>query len=189
MNEKDRREYVSKVLVVKHVIRQEEQKEPAEEDEEESTASAADRSSSEHEEEVEKKPMHVLPSYIRRFKSNLVLSDHHAGDLDHHIRTRDSTKKEPGKCAICLNPYEVGEEICWSRNPDCLHLFHHECIKEWLLQHDHCPCCRADYLASKDGHEETKKVHAENSNSSSDDLDTPPSYHTGNAPWAWTFPP
>jgi hypothetical protein len=181
MNEKDRREYVSKVLVVKHVIRQEEQQGSSGEDKEESTSSTADRSSSEHEEEVEEKPMHVLPSYIRRFKSNLILSDHAADDLG-HTRTRDSTKKERWACVICLNPYEIGEEICWSQNPDCLHLFHHGCIEEWLLQHDHCPCCRADYLASEDGH-------AENFNSSSEDLGTPPSHHTGNAPWAWTLPP
>ena len=57
-------------------------------------------------------------------------------------------------CAICLNEYEDGEEICWSSNRKCNHVFHHSCIAEWLLQHDECPYCRKAYLvddASDDG--------------------------------------
>jgi hypothetical protein len=169
VNENDRREYVSKVLVVKHVIRQE----PSSDEEEQSTSTAEEQSSSEHEiQEVEEKPIHLLrQSYIKRLKSNLILSD--ADELD---ATRDSTK-EPWMCAICLNAYEIGEEICWSKNSHCRHVFHHECIEEWLLKHDNCPCCREDYLASEDAdhEEETKTEHVlEHSNNRSHDVENPP---------------
>lgn len=49
-------------------------------------------------------------------------------------------------CGICLCEYEEGEEICWSSNIECTHLFHKDCIVEWLMRHDDCPCCRCDYL-------------------------------------------
>jgi hypothetical protein len=33
-------------------------------------------------------------------------------------------------CSICLNEYVEGDEICWSRNRSCNHVFHRECILE-----------------------------------------------------------
>jgi hypothetical protein len=49
-------------------------------------------------------------------------------------------------CAICLVEYEDGDEISWSHNSSCGHAFHRDCIIEWLLTSDECPCCRRNYL-------------------------------------------
>jgi len=49
-------------------------------------------------------------------------------------------------CDICLGNYEIGEEICWSLNEECVHAFHKECIIEWLLRNPKCPCCRREYI-------------------------------------------
>ena len=52
-------------------------------------------------------------------------------------------------CSICLCEYEENEEIGLSPNPECKHVFHKDCIVEWLMKHDECPCCRKEYLLLK----------------------------------------
>lgn len=49
-------------------------------------------------------------------------------------------------CAICLVEYQNGDEISWSHNSSCGHAFHLDCIIEWLLTSDECPCCRRNFL-------------------------------------------
>lgn len=48
-------------------------------------------------------------------------------------------------CAICLNNIE-DQPICYEEQKkklDCSHIFHRECIGEWLKQKHNCPLCRA----------------------------------------------
>mmetsp|Transcript_4930 Transcript_4930/g.5719 ORF Transcript_4930/g.5719 Transcript_4930/m.5719 type:complete len:220 (+) Transcript_4930:69-728(+) len=49
-------------------------------------------------------------------------------------------------CPICLESYTAGEEICWSRNENCVHSFHLDCMQAWLMKSDDCPLCRENYL-------------------------------------------
>jgi len=49
-------------------------------------------------------------------------------------------------CPICLDDYKVRDDIAWSKNDECSHTFHFDCILEWLLKHDECPLCREDFL-------------------------------------------
>jgi len=51
------------------------------------------------------------------------------------------------ECSICLEPYLPGEVICLSRNEACNHVFHQECVVEWLKRDDRCPLCRVDLMA------------------------------------------
>ena len=52
-------------------------------------------------------------------------------------------------CGICLEEYEDGDEIAWSKNPSCRHAFHANCLKEWLSTREKpmqvCPTCRESY--------------------------------------------
>ena len=50
-------------------------------------------------------------------------------------------------CAICLDRFKNGEDICCAQNQECPHEFHLECLFPWLLKSQDCPCCRRDYLS------------------------------------------
>ena len=55
----------------------------------------------------------------------------------------------PNECSICLCEYTVGSDAVWSSNPQCDHVFHANCIEQWLMkQRDGplCPCCRRDFV-------------------------------------------
>ncbi len=51
-------------------------------------------------------------------------------------------------CNICLNEFRIGEEISESANSKCLHMFHTECIVDWLVERNDrpCPVCRRDFF-------------------------------------------
>lgn len=52
-----------------------------------------------------------------------------------------------GSCAICLESYVVGDEVIWSSNSSCPHVFHSNCIIPWLAKKEEpkCPCCRQSF--------------------------------------------
>jgi hypothetical protein len=50
-------------------------------------------------------------------------------------------------CGICLEKFRVGEAVSWSCDPGCEHVFHHECLRNWLLRRVRCPFCRTIVLA------------------------------------------
>lgn len=50
------------------------------------------------------------------------------------------------ECCICLDGYEAGETVCWSKEDECDHIFHKDCITAWLSDNDDCPLCRAKLI-------------------------------------------
>ncbi|XP_046848077.1 RING finger protein 11-like [Xenia sp. Carnegie-2017] len=49
----------------------------------------------------------------------------------------DETKKKR-ECAICMVDFEFGDEI---RFLPCMHIYHKECIDDWLIRSFTCPSC------------------------------------------------
>mmetsp|Transcript_58374 Transcript_58374/g.142749 ORF Transcript_58374/g.142749 Transcript_58374/m.142749 type:complete len:824 (-) Transcript_58374:34-2505(-) len=45
-------------------------------------------------------------------------------------------------CSICLESFRIGDTISWSTSSACPHVYHHACIREWLLRKVGCPYCR-----------------------------------------------
>eukprot|EP00978_Attheya_sp_CCMP212_P044785 scaffold322746_cov59-Attheya_sp.AAC.3 len=67
----------------------------------------------------------------------------------------DLTEKEPKDdaqhkliCAICIADYEEGEMV--ATGTTCSHLFHTECLLDWLDKHDACPYCRKDMVTAEE---------------------------------------
>jgi len=50
------------------------------------------------------------------------------------------------KCGICLEKFKVGEAVSWSCDEGCQHVFHHGCLRNWLLRRIRCPYCRTIVL-------------------------------------------
>ena len=67
-------------------------------------------------------------------------------DLEENSELTNVVLDDSATCAICLQAYEHGDEICMSSNSSCCHVFHSECLGKWLLRHDDCPCCRQKYM-------------------------------------------
>ena len=58
----------------------------------------------------------------------------------------DSSLYSPKVCPICCEEYKKGDDIAWSKNENCYHAYHVDCIMEWLKEHDNCPMCREKYI-------------------------------------------
>jgi hypothetical protein len=72
----------------------------------------------------------------------------------------DDDDEDLPECPICFDAFQPGEIVSWSPDPHCDHIFHHHCIKEWLLRNKECPFCRETFLPIDriQGHMTLKKI-------------------------------
>jgi len=54
-------------------------------------------------------------------------------DGDTKASAVEDRREVPNGCAICLSPFENEDRIAWSSNTNCAHVYHHECISDWLM--------------------------------------------------------
>jgi hypothetical protein len=83
----------------------------------------------------------------RRYRSTLSEQDKDDDD-DDRWNVRGCSVE--GTCAICLNQYTTGDDVIFSSNPNCQHVFHGECILSWLAKRRQCPCCRQVFFPKKE---------------------------------------
>ncbi|KAE9607646.1 putative transcription factor C2H2 family [Lupinus albus] len=48
------------------------------------------------------------------------------------------------RCCVCLGEFELKEELL--QIPHCKHVFHIECIHNWLQSNTTCPLCRCSII-------------------------------------------
>jgi hypothetical protein len=65
------------------------------------------------------------------------------GDADEVI---ENNMRDEHICFICLESIKLGEDVAWSENLDCEHVFHKDCIMPWLQRSNDCPCCRQNFV-------------------------------------------
>ncbi|XP_046397529.1 mucin-5AC-like isoform X2 [Ischnura elegans] len=56
-------------------------------------------------------------------------------------RSTDDLEDNTEKCTICLSEFEENENV---RRLPCMHLFHIDCVDQWLSSNKRCPICRVD---------------------------------------------
>jgi hypothetical protein len=102
----------------------------------------------------------VPTAFHIRLKSDLVLPSRGTNSTVSEEGDEDDDDDESHPtCAICLKNYQVHDEICFSHNPECHHPFHRDCIEEWLLRHNECPCCRKNYVhICEDDEDDTARI-------------------------------
>ncbi|EPY35313.1 hypothetical protein AGDE_07471 [Angomonas deanei] len=54
---------------------------------------------------------------------------------------------QEGTCAVCLSEWTTADtsETCCQLSP-CRHVFHKDCIKQWLLANKQCPLCKQEVV-------------------------------------------
>jgi Ring finger domain len=57
-----------------------------------------------------------------------------------------SSTSKSRECPVCMECFGENDIVSWSPCMGCDHVFHHECIKQWLLYHEGCPYCRITVL-------------------------------------------
>ncbi|XP_071707233.1 probable E3 ubiquitin-protein ligase RHA4A [Rutidosis leptorrhynchoides] len=61
-------------------------------------------------------------------------------------------------CCVCLGEFEMNEKL--HQIPSCQHMFHGECIRNWLHSNITCPLCRCSVVnTTKDDHHEPPMIH------------------------------
>ncbi|KAK8944899.1 RING-H2 finger protein ATL1 [Platanthera zijinensis] len=50
------------------------------------------------------------------------------------------------ECPVCLNEFKEEERV--RQLPNCLHVFHIDCIDAWLSMHANCPLCRSEITST-----------------------------------------
>uniref|UniRef100_A0A7S3PW28 RING-type domain-containing protein n=1 Tax=Chaetoceros debilis TaxID=122233 RepID=A0A7S3PW28_9STRA len=81
-------------------------------------------------------------------------SDKSESGLDPASGSTDPPLYSAKACPICRENYEVGDDICWSKNVKCTHAYHTECVLEWLLHNDECCLCKENFLICSENFED-----------------------------------
>ncbi|KAL0802598.1 hypothetical protein Bca101_057774 [Brassica carinata] len=78
---------------------------------------------------------------------------------EQRVESRDFVVKNETQCSICIDDLSTTRENIIEL-PQCLHMFHQDCLFEWLCRQNSCPLCRrAPHLRSRMGdHDKGKRV-------------------------------
>ena len=58
----------------------------------------------------------------------------------HCKKSEDGTLEMP-TCSVCMTDFDIGNKGIFL---PCGHMFHPDCIKPWLKDHNTCPVCRKE---------------------------------------------
>ena len=77
--------------------------------------------------------LHNINEDRKKFVDNL---------LEYELNKVDELEETNKKCVICLELFKNGDKII---SLPCIHIYHGECIKKWLLNNYFCPLCKYEF--------------------------------------------
>ena len=67
--------------------------------------------------------------------------------INKNLPSMRCTQEYSGECCtICLEDFTVGDHL---RKMNCDHIFHKDCIDDWLIRNNSCPICREKAIDDK----------------------------------------
>ena len=84
-----------------------------------------------------------IPIILEEVLSNLEMKQITEENLMESMNVKDEGIEDQDVCSICIDILEDEVEVM-----DCSHIYHHDCISEWMKQNPVCPVCRA-YIKPK----------------------------------------
>lgn len=87
----------------------------------------------------------VIEESSNRGASQEVIEMHTLPHKYKKLRRSSDADEDAEKCTICLSLFE---DDCDVRRLPCMHLFHRDCVDQWLVTSKHCPICRVDIRSS-----------------------------------------
>ena len=75
-----------------------------------------------------------------------LLEDQSRGTPHGAMELDTMSDNDEGTCPICLCQFDDTDDVTWSLNKHCKHVFHRECSGEWLQNKEDCPVCRSFFL-------------------------------------------
>ena len=78
----------------------------------------------------------------RRRRQGLSESEFNALDRIRFSLEDGQQSSDLSTCSICVRDFKEQELLI--KLPNCVHIFHEECIREWFRFHSTCPNCRTD---------------------------------------------
>lgn len=69
---------------------------------------------------------------------------------DEDLLSTNNNSKHDDRCAICLEVYAVGDDLCTGKTENCCHAFHKHCMIDWIESHNRCPICRSNLIVQNE---------------------------------------
>ena len=86
-----------------------------------------------------------LPRVIRMRRQTMSNLDQ--DKINKNLPSMRCTQEYSGECCtICLEDFTVGDHL---RKMNCDHIFHKDCIDDWLIRNNSCPICREKAIDDK----------------------------------------
>ena len=85
--------------------------------------------------------MRVIEEATNRGASQEVIESNTLPHKYKRLRRASESDDDYEKCTICLSQFEVENDV---RRLPCMHLFHRDCVDQWLVTNKLCPICRVD---------------------------------------------